>query len=93
MNIYVVLLRRMDGSPDHSYRTPLDPGNIGRVAGDAEVQLLSVSATEGIFDAVVICRAPNNQAVARLLNALDGWRTDALIAKSHIHFETTHPLH
>ena len=33
--------------------------------------------TAGIFDVVLICRAANNLAIARFLDALDGWHTEA----------------
>lgn len=87
MNTYVVLLRRMLDRPDDAKFTPLDRGVIACIAKEADVQLLNLFATVGTFDGAILCRAPNNQAIARLLDGLDGWYTDALIATSHIRFQ------
>lgn len=87
MNTYVVLLRRMLDRPDDAECTPLDAGVITGIASKADVQLLNLLVTAGIFDGAIVCRAPNNQAMARFLDALDGWHTDALIATSHVRFQ------
>jgi uncharacterized protein with GYD domain len=84
MNTYVVLLRKMESRTGKAMETtPLH-----QVPEIADVQILDVFAVAGIFDAVLICRAPTNKALARLLNALTGWHTDALLSTRHMRFET-----
>jgi uncharacterized protein with GYD domain len=84
MNTYVVLLRKMESRTGKAMETtPLH-----QVPEIADVQILDVFAVAGIFDAVLICRAPTNTALARFLDALVGWHTDALLATEHIRFET-----
>jgi hypothetical protein len=83
MNTYVVLLREMESRTGKEVKaTPLH-----QIPEIADVQILDVFAVAGIFDAVLICRAPTNRTVAKLLNALTGWHTDALIATEHMWFE------
>jgi len=88
MNTYVVLLRRMAYRTDHVEDTPLDARVIGEIAMGADVHLEKFLVTAGVFDAVIVCRAANNRAMGRLLDALHGWHTEALIATHDVRFET-----
>ena len=88
MNVYVVLLRRMEGRTKPLEYVQLEPAVVGSIAQSNGVQLLDIIACAGIFDAVLVCRAPDNPTVARLLDALDGWHTDALLATAHIRYES-----
>jgi uncharacterized protein with GYD domain len=84
MNTYVILLRRMDGAARSvSLARPV----ISEIAESNGVLLLDVLTLAGIFDAAVTCRAPNNDAVRLLLEGLDGWHTEALLATGHIRFQ------
>ena len=87
MNTYLVLLRRMSQRSTRTDRTRLDAGVISAIARNAEVQLLNVLVTAGVFDGAIICRALSNQAIARFLDGLEGWHTDALLATRHVIFE------
>ena len=87
MNVYVVLLRRM-GGPRRIEHLPLEPAVVSGVAESRGVQLLDIIACAGIFDAVLLCRAPDNRTVAQLLDALEGWHTDALLATAHARYES-----
>jgi hypothetical protein len=40
-----------------------------------------------VFDAVLVCRAVKNSAIARFLDVLDGWHTEAVIATRDVPFE------
>lgn len=84
MNVYVVLLRRTEGHAKWAQHTSLEPAVMRSIAKSSDVQLFDIIACAGIFDAVLLCRAPDSPTVARLLNALDGWHTDALLATSHV---------
>jgi len=66
----------------------LEPVVVGSIAQSSGVQLLDIITCAGIFDAALVCRAPDNRTVARLLDALDGWHTDALLATAHIRYES-----
>jgi hypothetical protein len=84
MNTYIVLLRKMEGRTGEAVEaTPLH--QMPEIEG---IQILDVFAVAGIFEVVLTCRAPTNRTVAKLLNALAGWHTDALLATEHIRFET-----
>lgn len=83
MNTYVVLLHKMQSRTGKAVETtPLH-----QIPQKSDVQILDVFAVAGIFDAVMICRAPTNGSVAKLLNALVGWHTDALLATEHVRLE------
>ena len=86
MNVYVVLLRRMEG-PRRVERFSLEPAVVRSVAESNGVQLLDIVACAGSFDAVLVCRAPDNRTVEHLLDALEGWHTDAMLATAHIRYE------
>jgi uncharacterized protein with GYD domain len=85
MNTYVVLLREIE---NRTGKTPAEATHLPQIPEIADVQVLDIFAVAGMFDAVLICRAPTNSSVARLLNALAGWHTDALLATEHMRFET-----
>ena len=88
VNVYVVLLRRMERRSKPAEHVQLEPAVVGSIAPSSGVQLLDIIACAGIFDAALVCRAPDNRTVARLLDALDGWHTDALLATAHIRYES-----
>jgi uncharacterized protein with GYD domain len=88
VNVYVVLLRRMEGRTKPMEPVQLEPAVVGSIAQSSGVQLLDIIACAGIFDAALVCRAPDNRTVARLLDGLDGWHTDALLATAHIRYES-----
>lgn len=88
MNVYVVMLRRMEGHGKRKGHVPLELGVVASRAESTRVQLLDVIACRGIFDAVLVCRAPDNPTVARLLDSLEGWHTDAMLATSHLRYES-----
>ena len=83
LNTYVVLLHKMQSRTGKVVETTPLP----QIPQNSDVQILDVFAVVGIFDAVLICRAPTNRSVAKLLNELDGWHTDALLATEHIRLE------
>lgn len=85
MNTYVVLLREIE---NRTGQTPTEGTHLPQIPEIADVQILDIFAVAGIFDAVLICRAPTNRAVAKLLNALTGWHTDPLLSTGHMRFET-----
>ena len=68
-------------------RVPIDTAEFADIAQDCGVELRTVLVTLGSFDGAIICRAAGNQEVARLLNLLDGWDTDALIASQDLEFK------
>jgi uncharacterized protein with GYD domain len=86
VNVYVVLLRRMEGNTRRTRRVSLEPAVVGDVAKSSGVELLDIVGCAGIFEAVLLCRAPDNRTVARLLDAFEGWYTDTLLATSHVRF-------
>lgn len=85
MNTYVVLLREIE---NRAGKRPAEAARLPEIPEIADVQILDIFAVAGIFDAVLICRAPTNRAVAQLLDALIGWHTDALLSTGHMRFET-----
>jgi hypothetical protein len=78
----------MDGSAKRTDRMPLEPNIFSRLAESVDVQLLDIIGCMGIFDAVLLCRAQDNPTIARLLDSLEGWHTDAMLATSHVRYET-----
>jgi hypothetical protein len=84
MNTYVVLLREM-GSRTRNSRE--EATSLPQIPQIADVQILDIFTVAGIFDAALICRAPTNASLARLLNELEGWHTDALLATSHLRWQ------
>jgi len=77
----------MEGRTKPVEKFQLEPAVVGGIAQSSGVQLLDIIACAEIFDAVLLCRAPDNRTVARLLDALEGWHTDALLATAHIRYE------
>jgi len=83
---YLILLQRREVSRAMR-RVPIDTAEFADIAQDCGVELRTVLVTLGSFDGAIICRAAGNQEVARLLNLLDGWDTDALIASQDLEFK------
>jgi uncharacterized protein with GYD domain len=88
VNVYVILLRRMGRQTTPREPVRLEPNLVSSAAQSNGVQVLDIITCAGIFDAVLVCRAPDNPTVARLLDALEGWHTDALLATSHVRCES-----
>ena len=70
----------------------LEPDAIGGAARSAGVRIFDIVVTLGDFDAILLLGAPDNAAVAKLLDGLEGWRTVALLAISHSRYELPDPL-
>jgi hypothetical protein len=81
VNTYIVLLSKMNSRAGNS-RVEAVP--LPQIPQTGDVQILDMFAVAGMFDAVLICRAPTNRAMAQLLNALAGWHTDTLLATGHV---------
>ena len=92
LNAYVILLQRMQRAPRYMRRLSLEPQAIGEVARSAGVHIFDIVVTLGDFEAVLLLAAPNNAAVAKLLNGLEGWWTVALSATAHSRYELTDVL-
>jgi uncharacterized protein with GYD domain len=88
VNVYVILLRRMGRQTTPTEPVRLEPNLVSSAAQSNGVQVLDIITCAGIFDAVLVCRAPDNPTVARLLDALEGWHTDALLATLHVRCES-----
>ena len=88
MNVYLVLLRRMERSEKRREPASLEPTIIASLAESKSVQLLDFIVCTGIVDAALLCRAPDNSTIARLLDSLEGWYTDTLLASSHMRCES-----
>jgi hypothetical protein len=78
----------MDGYAKPTDRVQLEPNIVTRLAESTYVQLLDIVVCKGIFDAILLCRAPDNPTIASLLDSLEGWHTDAMLATSHVRYET-----
>jgi hypothetical protein len=89
MNVYLVLLRRMERSEKRREPVSLEPTFIASLAESKNVQLLDLIVCTGIVDAALLCRASDNSTIARLLDSLEGWHTDTLLASSHMRHEST----
>jgi hypothetical protein len=88
LNTYIVLLRRMEGRTEQA-KSPRAAANVlCRIAEATDVQILDVFSAAGIFDAAIVCRALSNAVLARFLDKLDGWHTDALLSTAHVRWET-----
>jgi uncharacterized protein with GYD domain len=88
VNAYVILLRRMGRQTTPAGPVQLETILTNSAAKSSDIQILDIITCAGIFDAVLVCRAPDNPTVARLLDALEGWHTDALLATSHVRCES-----
>jgi uncharacterized protein with GYD domain len=84
---YIILLRRINRSSDLSDERTLEPQAIRYLAKTTGIQVLDVFLSGGLFDAVLILRARSNSDIARLLDDLKGWHTEALLATSHARYE------
>ena len=87
MNVYLILLRRMDRIEKCRDPVSLEPTAIASLAELKSVQLLDIIVCTGIVDAALLCRAADNSTIARLLESLEGWHTDTLLASSHVRYE------
>jgi hypothetical protein len=84
MKTYVILLRRMEGrTRPVSLARPV----ISEIAESDGILLLDVCMLTGTFDAALTCRAPSTDAIRLLLDDLDGWHTETLLATNHIRFQ------
>ena len=88
VNAYVILLRRMGRQTTPTEPVQLEPFLTDSAAKSSGIQILDIITCAGIFDAALVCRAPDNPTVARLLDALEGWHTDALLTTSHVRCES-----
>jgi hypothetical protein len=88
VNVYLILLRRMKRSEKRTEALSLEPAIIASLAESNKVQLLDIIACGGIFDAAMLCRASDNSTIARLLDSLEGWHTEALLADSHTRYSS-----
>ena len=88
MNVYLILLRRMDSSEKRRDPVSLEPTVIASLAESKRVQLLDIIVCTGIVDAALLCRAAENSTIAHLLESLEGWHTDTLLASSHMRYES-----
>jgi uncharacterized protein with GYD domain len=94
MNVYAILSRPVKRGTKRSERVPLEPDALREIAQSSGVQLLDILACKGTFESVLICRAPDSPTLACLLDALEGWHTEALLVTSHVRYESrpeTHP--
>jgi hypothetical protein len=88
VNVYLVLLRRMERSEKHREPASLEPTIVASLAESKSVQLLDFIVCTGIVDAALLCRASDNSSIARLLDSFEGWHTDSLLASSHMRYES-----
>jgi hypothetical protein len=88
VNVYLVLLRRMERSNKRTEPVSLEPAIIANLAESKSVQLLDFIVCAGLVDAALLCRASDNATIARLLDSFEGWHTDTLLASSHMRYES-----
>jgi hypothetical protein len=88
VNVYLVLLRRMERSEKRREPASLEPTIVASLAESKSVQLLDFIVCTGIVDAALLCRASDNSSIARLLDSFEGWHTDSLLASSHMRYES-----
>jgi hypothetical protein len=88
VNVYLVLLRRMERSEKRREPVSLEPTIIASLAESKSVLLLDLIVCTGIVDAALLCRASDNSSIARLLDSFEGWHTDSLLASSHMRYES-----
>lgn len=87
MQSYAILLRPL---PPHRKQIPqvrLEPDALRELGRSMGVEILDVLACRGICDAVLLCRAPDQRAVSRVLEALEGWQSEVLLATSHARYD------
>lgn len=84
MTSYVILLRPLMSRRGRNIeRVSLQPDALRDLARSVGIQVLDVIVCRGIYDAVLVCHATESATVLRLLEALEGWQTEALLATSH----------
>jgi hypothetical protein len=88
MNVYLLLLRRIERSAKRTEPVSLEPNIIASLAESRGVQLLDIVTCNGTVGAAFLCRASDNSDIARLLDSLDGWYTEAFLATSHVRYES-----
>ena len=93
MKAYLILLQRSQRVSRHRRTLSLEPEAIGEVAEFAGVHIFDIVDTLGDFEAVLVLGAPDNAAVAKFLDGLEGWKTVALLAASHSRYEGSDALH
>jgi uncharacterized protein with GYD domain len=93
VNAYVILLQRMERLSNRAKVLPLESAAIGRVAEPVGVHIFDIVVTLGEFDAVLVLGAPDNAAVAKFVDGLEGWRTVALLATSHSRYKLSNASH
>ncbi|HEV2304192.1 MAG TPA: hypothetical protein VGR93_01615 [Candidatus Acidoferrales bacterium] len=87
MNTYAVMLRPMIKRGKRAEYVSLEANALRHLAASIDIELLDVLTCRGIFDAVLLCRARDNRALSHLLDALQGWQTEALMGTSHTRYE------
>jgi len=87
MNTYVVLLRQMPNRSNRLRRTFLEAHVIADIGKRAGVRVTNLLVTDGIFGAVIVCRASGAEEMIPFFDGLEGWSTEALLATSHTQFE------
>lgn len=68
MNVYVILLHRMERFAKQTEHVSLESAVVAGLVESARVQLLDIIACMRIVNAVLVCGAPDNSTVARLPN-------------------------
>jgi hypothetical protein len=85
LSTYVVLLREMETEARDTI-FPLEQVPLSNLATLHGVEISELLVTLGIVHAILVCRAPSNQALIRMLDDLEGWHADALLATRHVLF-------
>ena len=86
INVYLILLRQSERSAKRTNSASLKPDIIASLAESKGVQVLDFITCMGTVEAAFLCRASDNSNIARLLDSLDGWYTEALLATSHVRY-------
>lgn len=87
MKTYAILLRPMPAYRKRLQPVPLQADALHSLARSVGVHLLDVVTCQGICNAILLCRALETQAVSQLLEALQGWQTETLLAISHARYD------
>lgn len=79
LNTYVILLERVRvWHPERSF--VLDGPSLAGMSKRTGIKVLTWHRfVHGAFDAMLICRAEGNPAIAKLLDELDGWTSTSLV--------------
>ena len=86
MRTYIILLHRMQSNRNRAKRSAVEVDVWRSAERCTGIELLDILTCSRTCDAVLLCRAPDNQKIDGLLNGLDGWRTEALLANSHLRY-------